>query len=107
MTNDQIKLYFVQHSGKRTCGHFYKGQLKANKNKTQMYITDIYCSAYIHIKTKALRFVILFILGGALTVAGCSTPTQGEVIERHQQITGDSIALVPMDTARIDTTKMA
>ena len=84
MTDVAIKSYFSKNADNKTCGHFYKGQLKSDKNKIQTFFTDIYCSAYLNIKTGIVRFAVLLLLGSVLTLVGCNTPTEGEMIERKK-----------------------
>ncbi len=42
MSDNQIKQYFLINASKKTCGHFYKGQLNLDKNKVQKFFTDQY-----------------------------------------------------------------
>lgn len=104
MSGSEIKSYFSNNSDNKTCGHFYKGQLKNSKNRLQSYFYNLYCDAYFQIKPKVTRVIVLFVLSSMLTIVGCNTPTQGEIIEIHERLTGDSIAM-PIDKAKIDTIK--
>lgn len=105
MTTEEIKTYFIKNADKKTCGHFYKGQLKNDKNKFQTAIFNLYCDAYVNLKNKAVRLAALLILGGFLSLTGCNTPTKDEVIENHERLTGDTIAPIQVDTLTADTTK--
>jgi len=98
MTAEDIATYFRKNAGKKTCGHFYKGQLNGNKNKIQKLLYNLYCDAYLNLKHTSVRLAALVILGGLLTLTGCNTPTQGEVIMNKQEITGDSVAPVQIDS---------
>ena len=105
MSSEEIKNYFIKTVDQRTCGHFYKGQLKNDKNKFQAAIYYLYCNAYINLKNKAVRMTALLILSGLLTLTGCNTPTTGEMIENKERLTGDSIAPIQADITLTDTTK--
>ncbi len=102
MSDQQIKDYFSTNKQK-VCGHFYKGQLNLNKNGIQSYLTDLYCNAYLNLKNKAFRLCALLILSCLLSVAGCNTPTQGEITERSERLTGDSISPQMVDSLMKDT----
>ena len=104
MTDTEIKSYFLYNTNKKTCGHFYKGQLELNKNKIQSYFYNLYCDTYINLKYKSTRIVILFLISCMLTIVGCTTPTTGEIEARTEHITGDSIGL-QIDTTNIDSLK--
>ncbi|MBA3664359.1 MAG: hypothetical protein H0W61_09145 [Bacteroidetes bacterium] len=104
LTTEQIKDHFNKNNA-RTCGHFYKGQLKLDKNKFQTFLTDLYCEAYLNLKTKAIRVSVLLILSSVLTLAGCNTPTQGEMIVKNHSVTRDSISTSIMDSSRVDSLK--
>ena len=40
-----------------------------------------------------------------LTIVGCNTPTQGELIEKTERVTGDSISPTILDSIKVDTIK--
>ncbi len=105
MTSEEISNYFKKNPDKKTCGHFYKGQLKLDKNRLQTILVDLYCNAYLNIKTKVVRVSVLLLISGLLTLTGCNTPTEGEVIEKQQVLTGDSIGPVTVDSISTDTIK--
>lgn len=105
MSDNEIKNYFLKNISKKTCGHFYKGQLKNDKTKTQQRLINLYAKAYHDIKTKSVRLIVLFLLSGLLTLTGCNTPTDGEIIEMNQKLSGDSIAVIPSDTIKHNTIK--
>lgn len=102
MPDQQIKDYFSNNKQK-VCGHFYKGQLTLNKNKYQSYLTDLYCKAYLNLKYKAFRLCVLLVLSAMLSMAGCHTPTIGEITERSERLTGDSISLQMVDSLMKDS----
>lgn len=104
MNEDEIKSYFVKHRNDKTCGHFKKGQLQFNKTKTQQYFTDLYYDAYLKIKYKAPRFLLLLVLSIVLTMYGCNTPTQGEIMDKEQMIK-DSISV--MESIKADSIENA
>jgi hypothetical protein len=104
MSTQDIQRYFTANAGKKTCGHFYKGQLTNEKNRFQTVVFNLYCNSSLRIKNKMLRFAVLLLLGGLLSVTGCNSPTTGEVIEHHERITGDSIFIAPSDTLGTDST---
>jgi hypothetical protein len=105
MSDNEIKQYFLVNASKKTCGHFYKGQLNLDKNKVQKYFTDQYYKAYFGIKYKFPRIVTLLVLSFMLTIVGCNTPTQGELIEKTERVTGDSISTNILDSIKVDTIK--
>ena len=104
MTTEQIIDYFNKNNVK-TCGHFYKGQLKFDKNKFQTFLTALYCHAYLNLKTKAIRISVLLILSSILTLAGCNTPTQGEMTDKNHRVSCDSISTPIMDSSQVDSLK--
>ncbi len=40
-----------------------------------------------------------------LTIVGCNAPAKGELIEKTERVTGDSIAPIIVDSAKVDTIK--
>jgi hypothetical protein len=105
LSDNEIKQYFLQNSTKKTCGHFHKGQLNFEKNKIQKYFTDLYYKVYFGINYKLPRIVILLLISFMLTIIGCNTPTQGELIGKTEKITGDSISPTITNTTEEDTIK--
>ncbi len=105
MSDNEIVSYFTANSSRKTCGYFYKGQLKVKKNTLQSYLYNSYCDSYAQIQNKTRRLFILFILGIALTVVGCQTPTLEELNERKETLIGDSTAIPIIDTTKMDTSK--
>lgn len=98
MTNDEIILYLSKPTSENTCGHFLKGQLKNDKNRLQKYFYNQYCKASLTTNNKILRIASLVIIGGLLTLTGCNTPTNGEIQENQEQLTGDTVLPVKIDS---------
>lgn len=100
MKTEELCDYLLKNAGKRTCGHINKGQLKQDKNKFQAAVYNLYCDSSLKIKSKYIRYVALFFLGSLLTISGCSTTTQGELmIEPIEQIK-DTVPKMPVDTLK-------
>jgi hypothetical protein len=78
MSNEEIKSYLLQNAGQKTCGRFRKSQLEDQKNSLQMALVHLHSSAQSNIKTKSVRLIILLILGGMMTLTGCSNEKEKE-----------------------------
>jgi hypothetical protein len=103
MTDQEI-LNFLSKSQQKVCGRFKTEQVQKKNNALHSYLSEIYSSAYLKIKNKALKYSALLVVGGLMIITGCNpkkpktTTTTGEpLIDRtnkdsicHTQTNGDS-----------------
>jgi hypothetical protein len=101
MSTDEIKDYFLSHRNQKTCGHFKTYQLETEKNEIQKYLIKLYSRAYLNLKRKSARLLVLSTLGFVMTLAGCNGHKSGESLET----TGDSTVVYPHDSLTKDVTK--
>jgi hypothetical protein len=81
MSVDEIKCYFNDNAGKSTCGHFYSNQLENNHTLYQDNILARYRKANQNIKNKFLKAAALFCLGLMLSLSGCNSHKEEEMVD--------------------------
>lgn len=92
MSEAEIKTYFRENAGKKTCGHFYRHQVVSGGNAVQRYFGQLYRRAYFGLRWHVARAVVLGVLGLVLFCTGCRKTMSGELKKQDQVVTG---AIVP------------
>ena len=95
MSDDEVRQYFLQHRGQKTCGRFDTAQVAA----PGIDLPALFSSSLPYWKKFLAAVIIAF--GSLLT--GCANSVQGE-----PRVTGDSVAVDMLPTAKaLDTSKPA
>lgn len=104
MSDEEIKNYFIERKNIKTCGHFYAGQLQSDKTRYQNILLDLHKKAESKIKFRPFRYAALLVLGSLLTLTSCmGKAAPDEKLAGEVEMTGDSVAVTPIDTLVKDT----
>ncbi len=111
MTDADIKNYFQQHIGQKTCGHYKAHQVSIQHNQVQRFLLDLAQQVEGKMYGRPIRISLLFLLGAVMFLAGCKPTLTGKpkIVEgssfnsplHEEYLTGDT-SYVPSNTQPVE-----
>jgi hypothetical protein len=78
MTKEEIKIYFIEHTKQKTCGHFKVEQTTYVPPKHHQLLINLYNKAETNLSTRFFKTPFLLFIGMLMAMAGCKSEVSGE-----------------------------